>query len=545
MNAFLRFYHTIKYLKFVQVLNRISRRFRKVKFDFKKLSELSVCETSADWYSYPILDSCYLGNGRFKFLNLIDTVTDWNDKDKEKLWLYNLHYFDDLNRSGWHEREAIHNSMIYSWINQNQIMTGNGWEPYTLSLRIVNWIKWFLSRDKVDDEWLFSLALQVQALEQQIEYHLLGNHIFSNAKALVFAGCFFEGKLSERWLKKGFEILDKEMHEQILPDGGHFELSPMYHNIILVDVLDLYQLSHVYPDKITSTKSNYWKVLAEKMLSWADFMQHPDGDISFFNDAAIGIAPNLSSIDGYAKFLNINTSFNNVRYINLLKSSGYIVINNNAYKLIIDAAKVGPDYIPGHSHADTLSFELSVEGYRVFVNSGTSLYGVSDERLRQRKTESHNTVVVDEQDSSEVWSGFRVARRAYPTNPIIRSNNEVTDIECAHDGYVRLPGKVIHTRSWKLTHDCFIVHDNLSGDFNRASAYYHLHPNIQIDESIHKEEIIIQLPNHSQYKISAKGADINVSDTTWHPEFGLSVANKKITLKFKTRDVFLIMKRVF
>ncbi|TOQ84691.1 hypothetical protein CGG86_23720, partial [Vibrio parahaemolyticus] len=72
------------------------------------------------------------------------------------------------------------------------------------------------------DEWLNSLSLQVQALEQQLEYHLLGNHLFANAKALVFAGCFFKGDLACRWLERGLDILHKEVAEQILSDGGNF-----------------------------------------------------------------------------------------------------------------------------------------------------------------------------------------------------------------------------------------------------------------------------------------------------------------------------------
>ena len=43
--------------------------------------------------------------------------------------------------------------------------------------------------------------------------------------------------------------------------------------------------------------------------------------------------------------------------------------------VIFDLAQIGPDYLPSHGHADTLSFELSVYGKRVFVNSGTSMYG--------------------------------------------------------------------------------------------------------------------------------------------------------------------------
>ena len=67
-------------------------------------------------------------------------------------------------------------------------------------------------------------------------------------------------------------------------------------------------------------------------------------------------------------------------------SSGYICATVAGNKLIFDASSVGPDYIPGHAHADTLSFELSIGDQRVFVNSGTSEYGLSLMRHTQRKT---------------------------------------------------------------------------------------------------------------------------------------------------------------
>ena len=82
------------------------------------------------------------------------------------------------------------------------------------------------------------------------------------------------------------------------------------------------------------------------------------------------------------------------------------------FLLVCDVAPIGPDHLPAHAHADTLSFELSFKGRRVFVNSGTSEYGLSAERQRQRGTAAHNTLVLDEENSSEVWAGFRVARRA-------------------------------------------------------------------------------------------------------------------------------------
>lgn len=539
MKNLLRFFHTLRYLKLVQVCNRVSRKFTKVTFSSP---EQAVHEAVADWHIFPFLESCYQGEGRFTFLNVVDTVSDWNDESKAKLWLYNLHYFDDLNQSGWQDRVEIHYNLINTWIEQNPKMVGNGWEPYTISLRAVNWIKWFLSGNEPKDEWLSSLSLQVQALEQQIEYHLLGNHLFANAKALVFAGCFFKGELACLWLKRGLDILDKEIPEQILADGGNFELTPMYHNTILADMLDLYQLSLVYSDLIPQKVKAYWCKTIEKMFEWAELMQHPDGAVSFFNDSAIGIAPKLTVLQRYARELNLLTpSINNTK-VSHLESSGYVVVTDQANKLIIDVAKVGPDYNPGHAHADTLSFELSIDNDRVFVNSGTSVYGSGLERQRQRKTEAHNTVVIDNRDSSEVWSGFRVARRAYPSKPLITESASFIAVECSHDGYMRLPGKVTHTRKWQLAQGELLICDRLSGTFNRAEAHYHLHPDIRVEGSSNSDEqVMLCLPAGTQYKVRVEGADIKVLDTTWHPEFGLSIDSKKIVLSFKEKEVRFVL----
>ena len=65
-------------------------------------------------------------------------------------------------------------------------------------------------------QFSFTGALAIK----KIEWHILGNHLFANAKALVFAGLFFQGKEANAWLVKGSRILSNEVPEQILPDGG-------------------------------------------------------------------------------------------------------------------------------------------------------------------------------------------------------------------------------------------------------------------------------------------------------------------------------------
>jgi uncharacterized heparinase superfamily protein len=267
-----------------------------------------------------------------------------------------------------------------------------------------------LNGNDLQPDWSQSLALQAAWLEKHIEWHLLGNHLFSNAKALVFAGLFFDGRDADRWLEKGLRILEREIPEQILSDGGQFELSPMYHSIATEDVLDLLNASEAWPGLVNPEVVEHWRQMAKKMLHWASVMQHPDGRIALLNDSAFGIAPELGELFSYAERLGLEFESASGA-LQHLEQSGYARIELGEAVLFADIGRIGPDYLPGHAHADTLCFGLSLFGDRWFVDTGCSTYEVCDERLRQRGTAAHNTVVVDGEDSSEVWSSFRVARR--------------------------------------------------------------------------------------------------------------------------------------
>ena len=181
----------------------------------------------------------------FRFLNreksFPDGQIDWVSGDMSKLWRYNLHYFDYLQESGRTQDEKT--TLISDWIAHNAPGATDAWEPYTVSLRLVNWIKFFMKEgDRLPEEWLGSVYTHAQWLEQNLEYHLLANHYLKNGVALFFAGLYFEGADADRWLATGRQILADELDEQFLSDGGHFERSPMYHAISLVDYLDVLNL---------------------------------------------------------------------------------------------------------------------------------------------------------------------------------------------------------------------------------------------------------------------------------------------------------------
>jgi uncharacterized heparinase superfamily protein len=388
------------------------------------------------------------------------------------------------------------------WIAENPVGIGNGWEPYPLSLRICNWIKWSLSGHALEPSVLESLVLQARYLARTIEYHLLGNHLFANAKALVFAGTFFDGEAADGLLASGLRILAKELPEQVLGDGGHFERSPMYHSQILEDVLDLVNLHRTFPDLLPD-----WSSVSARMVGWLQNMTHPDGQIAFFNDAAFGVTPAPKDLTGYAERLAIEPE----RLP--LGDSGYIRLENDRSVVLFDAAPIGPDYQPGHSHADTLSFELSHLGQRLVVNSGTSTYETGSERQHQRRTAAHNTIQIDGIDQSEVWAGFRVARRAYPFD--VRTDHQ-SFAEAAHDGYRRLKNPLIHRRRLELGADGLAITDMIEGTGeHEIEVFFHIHPGMGSDITLD--------PKLSESR----------EETTYHPEFNLSVPNTTIVGRFK------------
>jgi uncharacterized heparinase superfamily protein len=238
------------------------------------------------------------------------------------------------------------------------------------------------------------------------------------------------------------------------------------------------------------------------MLAWLDRMTHPDGKIAFFNDAAFGIAPDRSALEAYARRVGVPSSTAE------LGESGYLRLENDHIVVIFDAAPLGPDYQPGHGHADTLSFELSYGGRRVFINSGTSTYDVGPDRAFERGTAAHNTIRIDGVDQSEMWGAFRVARRALPLD--VRTDGRLF-AEAAHDGYHRLRHKVTHRRRIELSGDTVVITDGLEGRGQHAvELFYHIapgaDPKVILDPKLKAE--LIPSAYHTGFNVSVPNRTI-------------------------------------
>lgn len=514
-NKSILFFNTVKYLKHVQIYFRLLYAIRR--FFRKKISFTYPLSIKSESYKLVLdmsIPALKVNEGRtFVFLNLLKTFEnkiEWDYLQYGKLWTYNLTYFDFLHQKDMTQDVGL--MLVNDFIEQSHFIE-DGMMPFPISLRGVNWIK-FLSKYKIKDRKINdSLYAQYMILMDNIEYHILGNHLLENGFSLLFGAYYFQ---DEKFYAKAKKILTNELAEQILKDGAHFELSPMYHQIMLYRVLDCINL----------VQNNSWKnkellelliSKAEIMLGWLNTISYENGDIPLLNDSTNNIAPTTKQLNNYALSLNLKFNIKNSK----LSDSGYRKIKNERYEMIIDIGNIGPDYIPGHAHSDTFNFELYIDEKPFIVDTGLSTYESNTRRTLERATASHNTVELDGKDQSEVWGGFRVARRA----KIVHLKESGNYIEAAHDGYKRIGA--LHTRKFTTHKDTIVIKDNIeSSGKHQGIAYLHFYPGIL--PRIKGNKIIIL-----DTEITAYNADsLKIDEYDYAPEFNKLIDAYKVKIFF-------------
>ncbi|MHC4872184.1 MAG: heparinase II/III domain-containing protein [Planctomycetota bacterium] len=502
------------------------RKFYSPKVTIDTDYKLRKCLSNTWIHSAPKPDN-YVGSNIFRFLNdkaACPFHTKWELKDKPKLWNYNIHYFDYINSRNFRERFADNTALLDLWMQNNPLFSDPGWEPYPTSLRIINWIKYHFEFTNINEPLAKSMYIQSRFLSGNLELHIEGNHIFENYKALLFAGLFYESKEADEWLKIAKNNLLSHIKEQILPDGGHFERSPMYHSIVLEGLLDICNMLKTYDYKCELND-----IIADcvpKMFDWFKVMTGPDSNYTLFGDSAHGIARNYGELKEYAEKLEFSiTEKENSDIINLA-DSGYLKCINKDFTLFANTGSIAPAHLPAHNHADTLSFILYLKDNPFITDRGVSTYETDKTRSTERGSASHNTLVINNTDSSDMWKSFRVGKRAKVIN--FNIDQEKNTFEASHNGYCSLFSKSnIHKRSWQIDERKIIITDTFEGNCSPASLYLHFAPGITIEEK-HENTFICSNGNDTLEINFDIALNCEILDTEYSPEFGIINPRKSL-----------------
>lgn len=473
----------------------------------------------------PLQDPAALARGTFSFIDRTSALgasPDWNAPGQPRLWRYNLHYFDwlwSLLPDGVPEWAAARR-LTLDWIERHPPARGAcGWEPYPTSLRLMNWALLFGLRHRAltagDSEFravlLESIGRQTGWLERNLETHIQANHLLENLAALACVASVFEGSDRDALLARTLPRLRRELAEQILADGMHYERSPMYHLRVLWLMEVLTQVGR--PELACLAMEP-----ARRMRAALVHLRHPDGAIAQFNDAAPGIYADRWPGGEVAGAWS-------------LPSAGYYGYRGGTGNyLIVDAGPIGPDHQPGHAHADLLSFELSLGGRRVITDTGIGSYEPGPGRLADRSTAAHNTVEIEGRDSVEVWGSFRVGRRVVPTVLVWEPGADGLTLTAEHRGFDHLACRAVHRRAFEWRADSLVIRDEVAViKAARMCSRIHLAPGVKVrveDRVVHGE-----LEGRS-FRVEVMGSgELAIERSLAHPTFGGGVERPVIVLR--------------
>ena len=444
-------------------------------------------------------------NHRIKLLNNYYDLSysKENRAQMSPLCWYNFQYFEYAVALGAEYKDS-HNEeyyRIFRYCFFDYVKQDINLEPYVVSLQIPNLlIAIELFENAIDIKFFealqFVLYKDYLFLQSNLETHILGNHYLENLKALIIASYYFR---EDKKCKKYLKMFKSELKEEILSDGMHFELSPMYHKIILEDLLRILCLV-----KYDSFPKCDWIIdKIQMMINAMYFLENKFNSTPLFNDSGDNIAKSSTQ---YIMAVNRALGIKPQPCVSL-PEAGYYRLDNDAINILIDSGPIGPKYIPGHGHCDCLSFELAINGEKVFVNSGTLLYQ-GELRAYFRSTKAHNTITMDGNEQSECWGEHRVARRISS----IKTEIEPGIVKGEYKNYL---GQ-IHKRTFELKDNEVIVVDEMIG-VKSAKSYLH----VSDKYFIRNDFVVVSKRGEEVCKIEALNCSTMVfDDGKYAPEFG-------------------------
>ena len=474
-------------------------------------------------------------HGRLCFLNetrKLDSPFDWSPEGATRQWRFHLHYHEFLlhliegRPADQDPRDGEAWAIIGDWIAENPVGEGpDAWHPYCISRRLPVWMALWHAvppSGETGKRVLRSLVQQVRSLLRDLELDVRGNHLFENTKALALSGAFFEGPEADHWLTVAERLWREQCLPQIRDDGEHFERVPTYQALFLRGLLDMRDAVRAVRPELAEECSRTARRMAEHLGS----MLHPDGNVPLFGDSALDATPpprSLMSRIGPSPKKRVTEDDGSGS--ESARSGGatvgdYWIWRDSGDFLVFDAGKVGADELPAHAHCDLLSFEMSLGGRRVVVDSGTFDYETGEMRQYCRSTGAHNVLQLEGVEQCDVWSRFRMGYRGWPTT-LMHGAEAGFDWCCAtHNAYRRAGvGECGRWIACRPAGPWFVLDWCLGPGEHRAVSRLHLHP--EVDARLLDASSVELTVGGSRYRLwSFGGARVRLEPAWYCPEFG-------------------------
>ena len=445
-----------------------------------------------------------------------------------QLWRMNLHYF--------HWAEALPDDQFIAavdqWIVANPpFVPGaaeDGWNGYSLSLRVTVWLQQLAQRQRrLDPAWVAHVAnaaaRQLRFLETHLETDIGGNHLVKNIVALLWGASAIDSANAPRWRATGLKLLRSEIG-QILTDGMHFERSASYHAQVLGDLLDIRHALGADPldGKLDSAIVRAAQVVAD--------LTHPDGGPALFGDSGLTMARASRDLREAARSITGQSFAPRASFD--LAQGGYAGLRSGRDLLLVDAGPLGPDHLPGHAHGDIGAIEWSVAGERLIVDQGVFTYVEGAARDASRSAANHNTLAAPGADQGDFFGAFRLGKRARLLHRKVELGDDRLSVTLSLSGLVGPHGGARHSRQVEARPGGIVIDDQIDRALPGAAISFLLAPGVTVTQdagglTLSTTRATCRLTTDGQPRIEA---------ATWWPDMGVELPTHRIRISLSGRS---------
>jgi hypothetical protein len=288
---------------------------------------------------------------------------------------------------------------------------GSAWRPIDSGIRMSH--SWpeaffsFLPSPQFTDE---NVAIYLDSCLEHARYltkfHTAGNALTMQESGLYTIGAFFpEFKEAADWRNSAATSMRAEETAQFMPDGAQNELSTMYHNVALDNIVNIARVAKSV-GRVNELPDGYIAAL-EKGFDYELYLMTPDRTLPEFNDSTSWPKSVRAKCKEALEFFPDRTDFQWVASdgteghpptdaSHSFPWAGFYVMRSgwdeDANYFVLRAGPLGAS----HAHQDKLNVVLWAYGRQLLFNSGGASYERSKWRDYSIDTFSKNTILVDD-----------------------------------------------------------------------------------------------------------------------------------------------------
>jgi len=317
--------------------------------------------------------------------------------------------------------------------------------------------------------FLRQLSLQGEFLRSNLEVSRIpGNHYAANLAALAVAGAALgpAWPAARGWAAYARPRLLRQVQEQFLPDGVHFEKSVAYHRLVAeIFLLAMLACEHeaAWPEPARArlqAACGYTAAAARCDGLAANFGDNDGARVLAFDPwplrdqralLALGAvcfsSPQLRAAAVPSACVAWFTGRRGLKAwerlpaappqrFSIFPHGGMLAARGPGGYLLADFGEVGQRGLGGHGHNDLFSFEFCGPASPLIVDAGSPVYS-GDLALQRhfRTTAAHNTTAVDGAEMAPLLGPWRISDAARPRNVQWRVHQDVIEISGEHTGF--------------------------------------------------------------------------------------------------------------